>query len=392
MNKRILGLIVFGICTVLAMAETPLPPTPPALKASLRMPGFASPAVAQAAGTYNGLFALESTNSIDSSGAISLKLTTNGVYSGVLSIGGGNVPFSGRFSPDGIARLALRNATDGKERLTLSLSLDVTNHTNQMTGTVQGPFGTSLLRAVRAVEPPAKSGNHFVDQRFTLLLSPVMSGGRPVSGCGYGVGSLAGSGQASISGCLADGSAFNQSVFLSRSGEWSFRVVLTAGRESRAVTGVLQGWLAVTNGVPSGALTWVVPARSNAVYYTAGFTNSITAAGYAYRAEAPDQPVLRASHPEVTLSGGDLNRAATIPVSFSGNDAAVAGGNQRLKLDFYRSSGLLTGGLPSPADASRTLVIKGIVIQSEHCARGFITGNGQTGEFLLRDAGSEPQK
>ena len=79
------------------------------------------------------------------------------------------------------------------------------------------------------------------------------------NGGGYGVGTVSASGEASVAGSLSDGSAFSQSVAISRKGEWPFYVVLSPGYGKRSEktksTGVLFGWLTLSNGAPEGQLT-----------------------------------------------------------------------------------------------------------------------------------------
>jgi hypothetical protein len=251
-----------------------------------------------------------------------------------------------------------------------------------MTGSVHGPFGTLPLRAVRVLESATSA--RVIAQRFTLIFSPLKAEGTPISGFGYGVGSLTASGLATISGCLADGTSFNQSVTLSQDGEWPFRVVQTVGRESRTVTGVLQGWLNVSNGIPSGSLVWWLPARSNATYYAQGFTNTLTATGSPYTPESPDKPALPLNQPEFLISSPEIQTNLLLDTLI--NSSTLTGSGGRLKLNFYRSSGLLTGTLSLGGDTNRSLVIKGIILQPGHCARGFVSGPGQTGAFMLRES------
>lgn len=364
---------VFG---VLGMAlacvgeeSIPMPPFP----AGKTIPFvFTSSEVATAAGTYNGLFL--HVGEACESGFLSLKLTTNGAFSGVVFLDSDSVPISGRFTRAGVAKISISRENVGKSRLGMLLNLDLAKEgTGQIMGTVHTTNWSSTLRVIRTGGISSAQ-----DRRFTILLNPLGK-----NTCGYGVGMVAASGETSVAGSLADGSAFSQSVAISKNGEWPFYAVLSPGHGRRSgktkSTGVLFGWLTVSNGVPGGQLTWARASETNGIVFN-GSTNLITARGAAYQPPLPGTSILNLTNAVVELWGDGLSAGVTNFITMNKDGSVVSNGDNRLKLDFYRSSGLLTGSL------NKSRVIKGVVLQGENRAEGYFIGTDGSGTFRLHGA------
>ena len=89
-----------------------------------------------AMGTYNGLFYQASGVTHDTSGFFTLKLTSKGVYSGKLYIGGGRYSFTGAVWVDGTSTTVV--VRKGLPNLTLNLLVDLANGADRVLGSVTG--------------------------------------------------------------------------------------------------------------------------------------------------------------------------------------------------------------------------------------------------------------
>jgi hypothetical protein len=229
------------------------------------------------AGVYNGLFSPSNGVSEETSGFLTVTLAAagHGAYSARMRLNGGSQPFSGLFDLSGNAEAALVSAGNTPLTINLHLNLDPAAPDGQITGSVNNYASngwTSGLLARRATNalPPAE---------FTLLIPPDTNNAPPNSspgGDGYalitnsaGTAKNPASASAKITGALADGTAFNQSVPVSRTGFVPLYANLYSGK------GLLLGWinLDLTNAAAS-SLTWIYPGRATGTYKN-GFTNTL---------------------------------------------------------------------------------------------------------------------
>jgi hypothetical protein len=219
-----------------------------------------------ARGIYNGLFYNTNTNGVtwETAGMLyNLSLKTNGAYSGKLFIEGTNYPLAGGFNVSGasVAGVGPANAPGGQLNVALTLNKSLPH---QITGTV---FNTLWTNPLFALASNALSSSN----EYTLLLTNITSNSPP--GDGYAlVTNHAGS--YTFSGALADGTAFNQTVPASQSGDLPIYASLYGN------TGLLLGWINITNGdsqLSSNGLSWIRQASNSAAAYPLGFTNSLSA-------------------------------------------------------------------------------------------------------------------
>jgi hypothetical protein len=225
-----------------------------------------------AAGSYNGLFYVTDTSgSFDvtnggaqSSGLLkNLTLTRNGDYSASLYIGGSGYTISGKFGVSGSATNQItRASTLGP--LTLVMNLNPANKPAQVTGTVQSTNSGGWTASLQA-EPAATRSS---PDEYALLIPPTNN-----APAGYGCVLIASDaeGTATVTGHLADGTAFSETAAISQTTS-NLPVYAAFG-----TNGVLLGKLSLASGVPEGNLTWIRPAVTNGVF-TSGFTNILTVA------------------------------------------------------------------------------------------------------------------
>jgi hypothetical protein len=224
-------------------------------------------------GTYNGLF--WATNGIvtetDAGMLKGLALTSKGTYSATLLIEGASKGFSGSFN---LAGAASNSISLGGQRgdVALVLTLTANNPAPRVTGTISGKGWESTNLVAERATNTAGSG------QYTMLIPPdtnnMASDALPI-GDGYALITNH-AGTAKITGVLADGTAFSQSVPVSLTGEIPIYANLYGSQ------GLLLGWINLepTN---ASALFWVHPAIRKGLYTDAfSSTNDIMLSPWTY--------------------------------------------------------------------------------------------------------------
>ena len=198
---------------------------------------------------------------------VDVGIGQKGSYSGTLLINGGSHAFSGSFDLAGQAAKHISRAASQGGPLTVVMTLlSSSNSAPQITGTVSGtnddvPWVATNLTADR-------STNHLPSAEYTMLVPPDTNSAPTNSPGGDGYALITNHvGKATITGALADGTAFSQTVPVSQDGYVPIYANLYAGK------GLLLGWinLDVTNTI-GVSLTWIHPARTTGLYQN-GFTN-----------------------------------------------------------------------------------------------------------------------
>jgi uncharacterized repeat protein (TIGR02543 family) len=227
-------------------------------------------------GTYNGLFF--TTNGVTEQTAGMLKglaINQKGRYTGTLLINGGSHAISGSFGLAGQATNHISRPAGQGGPLTVEMTLlSLSNSAPQVAGTVSGitngvPWEADLTADLAT--------NTLPSAEYTgLILSDTNNAPPNLSPGGYGyflVTNYAGTARnpsaatARITGALADGTTFNQTVPVSQDGYVPIYANLYGAK------GLLIGWfnLDLTNTAGVG-LTWIHPARTTGLYQN-GFTN-----------------------------------------------------------------------------------------------------------------------
>ena len=221
-------------------------------------------------GTYNGLFFNTATGVTEQTGGMlkGLAVSQKGTYSGTVLIDGASHAISGAFDAYGQATNKITRTSSQGGPLTVVMTLvNSSNTASQVTGTVTGTnwADTNLLANF--------STNTVPSAEFTMLIQPDASNAPPVNspgGDGY-VLLTNKAGTATITGALADGTAFSQTTSVSQDGGVPIYASLYSGK------GLLLGWINLeltnTNGV---SLTWIHPQRTTGLYQN-GFTNVLLA-------------------------------------------------------------------------------------------------------------------
>jgi hypothetical protein len=190
---------------------------------------------ASVAGTYHGLFCVPDNVAEESSGAVTLTVTSTGAFSAKLRMEHGSYPFSGQFSGTGAAFQSIPRA--GLSSLTAQLQLSLTN--GPLTGTVSDGTWTADLLA----EPAVYSSTNTAPQagKYAWQIPGSNAASAQTGGNGSGVVTVSDSGNATFSGTLGDGTAVTSASTVTGQGQWPFYLPLSGGN------GSILGWLSFTN-------------------------------------------------------------------------------------------------------------------------------------------------
>jgi uncharacterized repeat protein (TIGR03803 family) len=250
---------------------------------------FATNFFISAAGAYNGLFYPDEGIAEETSGMLyNLALRNTGAFSGALLIAGGHYSFSSNFNISGEAAF---NAGP----LQVDLNLDSTNL--QITGTVSTSQWTANLIANVA-------SNALSSAEYTMIFSAStnVSADSP-PGDGYALITNH-AGMLTLSGALADGASFNQSVPLSQTADVPVYAVLYTNIP-HAAPGLLLGWINLTNlqaEASTNQLTWIKKAIPLPALYTNGFTNILSGQGSPWT----NPPAISLTNANLVISNTDV--------------------------------------------------------------------------------------
>jgi hypothetical protein len=285
-------------------------------------------------GSYNGLFYDTNQMALDRAGFFILTLQPSGAFSGHLLIGASNYTFSSQFYGAGTQQV---QAVNGKQSLTVNLTLDLTGVTGQISGDVKGASWDSALSADLAPAWTTKNPSPLAGT-YTMILP-----GAADIGDSFGAVTVSKTGVLSVTGTLADGTGFSQSAPLSKDGQWPFYTYAAAGKDT------VVGWVSVNSqeGLAGTNLVWS-KAPGIGKYYNTGFERIVQLIGSPYAA-----PKTKPSY--------SLFEPATNLVSLTLN----------------ASKGTFTGKF------GKGQAMSGVVLQNENDARGFYLGTGKSGQVLL---------
>ncbi len=314
-------------------------------------------------GTYYGLFS-EAPPRFESSGSLTLTLGALGHFSARILNAGGSYGFSGVFPINGEASASVSRDA-GTLPLIVALNLDVSNGTEQITGTVSNSSWAAALQADRATY---LSTNPFPNQgRYTMVL-----GGVGGVGDGYGMFNITSAGLVSLSGVLPDNTSITPpAVSISKYGQWPLYIAL------HGKLGALIGWLDFTNGDFTGDANWFRLGGD-------GFTNSLSITSSTFAPGAGAIPILGVTNLCVSLTGGDLPDVLSNNVTFSNGGKLIPSGSgiSNLVLSVTPASGAVSGSFIDPV-TRRATAIKGVVLQQQSSAGGFFVTTNATGAFVL---------
>jgi hypothetical protein len=324
------------------------------------------------AGAYNGLFYETDEVRAHSAGFFWAQVQTSGLYSARLDLKGGSLAWTGQFGAGGRASSTLpRPATNA---LAVSLQLDRTNHTDQITGQVTDGAWLASLLADRAIGDALNEYGAY-QGRYTLAMPGLADPRDGPPGTGFGFVKVNAKGTVTLTGETADGKAISQTALLSRGGEWPLYVPLYGGR------GLLLGWLTFTNRPAddlTGLLSWIKPTKPLAKYYPGGFTNESVALGCRYDTNL----VWGLTHTLLALGEGNLGADLTNAVSWVVSNRVVITTPGGLPVGLDPMTGIFRGVFLNP-DTGTTGKFGGVVLQRLNTGAGYCRGTNQFGWAVL---------
>jgi uncharacterized repeat protein (TIGR02543 family) len=219
-------------------------------------------------GSYNGLF----TNGVvteETAGMLkNLTISQQGNYSATLFINGGSHGLSGPFDVGLQATNIIRRSSAQGGNLTVVMMLNPDNPPS-ITGTVTGVTnGTPWVANLIA----DRGTNGLGVANYTVLIPPDTNTPSPSlmpGGDGYLLIANNNAGTSKITGALADGTSFSESVPVSSTGYVPIYANLYGSK------GLILGWLNVLTNVTDASLTWIHPPRTSGLYQ-AGFINILS--------------------------------------------------------------------------------------------------------------------
>ncbi|MFM1767882.1 MAG: Glucodextranase, domain [Verrucomicrobiota bacterium] len=316
-------------------------------------------------GSYAGLFAEPGRVVHETAGGLTLRLTDRGAFSGQLRRAGRTLPFGGQFALDGKATNGVR--APGGPPLALTLCLDLTNGTQQITGEI-AEDGSGVPAEVVADRIQPLSANNpagrFAGQ-YTLTWPPVAGAG-PL-GAGVASAKTDTNGRARVTGFLADGAPFTAVGWLSKDGVFPVYQALYGNKGSLHVP------LQFTNHpaaelMVSGTATWTRLPRPSDKAYRDGFRQELQARGSLYSAPALTGALAGAGSLQAALYGLPTP-AATNLVGWDGTSRLTNGVGWALSLS--PGTGLWTGQYRDPG-TGRTLPFRAAL----RLPPGGLTGEG----------------
>jgi uncharacterized repeat protein (TIGR03803 family) len=326
-------------------------------------------------GTYNGL-AIAGSPAQASSGFLTLVLGKTGAFQANLTIGGVRSAFKGQFDTSGNATNTVARKNLNSLQVILQL-LNVTNQTDQITGTVSDGVFTSQLLADLAVF--SKVNTCPFAGRYTFVLEPADDTDPSVpQGYGYGTLSVTTLGGGRMQGVLGDGTKITAAFPVSGYGTWPLYTSLY--KKLGSCIGLVS---IATNNTLAATVNWFKPAGSKGPDYSDGFTTAVTLAGAIYVPPADGGPSIAGSE-ELTLGGGNLesNLVKNIVIEANGNVTVSPTGDDQLKLKINPTTGQFSGGFLNPA-VGKTSKLGGLLLQSDNSGAGFFQGTNQTGFVIF---------
>jgi len=339
-----------------------------------------------AKGDYSGLFSTTNTNGVFAGLLLNLAVGAKGAYSGRLYVNATNYAVSGTFNAYGAATNQITNTS-----LTLGMNLITSTNTNippQVTGWVSNSsfLATNLtaeLAATNVVSPQytntalyTNAAQYTGSNQSTILIQPPTNAPGSTNVPGYGYALVTNHhGTATVTGRLADGSAFNETVPISQDGGLPIFAALPNG-------GLLWGRLGITNQVPGGDLTWIrLKGQHDLIPHS--FTNFVVVQSELWTNPLTPNAALQYPAGQLNLSTSGTNLVFYVAVS--NNNVLAKLGSQpsnSLSGSINPKTGLLTvtfgKGSGEAAGAGY-----GIVAQGSNSALGFFTNASGAGLLTL---------
>jgi cyclophilin family peptidyl-prolyl cis-trans isomerase len=328
-------------------------------------------------GVYKGLFIATNRPAQDSAGTFTLVVSRRGAHSGGMVYRSSDYVFHGFFDSRG--QEVLQGTVLGQS-VTMTLSLDITEPPNRLSGTVFIGGTVASLEAYRVERRSAANTLAPVGNYTFLITGPANAAANP-GGQGFGTMKMARSGRISLRGTLGDGTPLKQNAALTGGDRWPVFSRLYRN------TGSILGWSRFETNRPgsfSGNLFWFRPGVSTNRYYPLGFTNTLLLRGSQYLPPGEGERVLNWTNGTVSLQGGNLQTPLLIRVRLEADDTFTPLNSPiPLTLAIDRGSGRISGSFFHPA-LQTDVPVEGLAVQGFALGGGTFFGPDQTGSFFIQ--------
>jgi len=253
----------------------------------------------------------------------------------------------------------------------MRLHLDVAGTSEQITGTVADNTFVAEVLADRAVYSGSRPCP--VAGKYNCLLVPTVASATVPQGDGYATLTVVASGNGVLAGTLADGTAINVTMPVSKHGTWPLYKLLYANK------GDAIGWLSIiaSNNTVAAVVDWIKPIGTGR--YAAGFSTVLTLQGTKYPSPAV------AGRWQLTLGQGNLpsNVVKTVTISTTGAVTLPPVDSYKLSLKVTSATGKFTGSFVYPG-TRKVVSFTGLFLQPpEPEAGGFFLGPSASGFVTL---------
>ena len=312
-------------------------------------------------------------------GQLRVDVGSSGAFSGKLHYANFGYAVLGTFNSDGSASVLIKRTIGSP--LTLSLNLDTTGTSEQITGSVDESGVLTGLIADRSALP---SGN-YEPGRLTVRISPDDTTPDAPKGSGYAVLNIDEFGAVRIAGALADGRTFTASSIVSKAGGIPLHARFFGN--TGAVTGNASLVDTATDDI-TGSIRWFKPERLLDPCYPQAFTTQNALSGSRYIQPPVGTPFIdfqtQDNRGNLLLAEGNIDTQITQPLAV-GNDNRVQLQTPTptgLKLTVNPKNGRFSGNFLHPVAGKRKFA--GVVSQKQSTGWGFFRGLDACGSTVLQ--------
>lgn len=344
------------------------------------------------AGAWSGLVARQLALNADLGGSVVLTVTGTGTYTGTLRNGKDTHALSGRVITDVLSKQSTGTQTivrTGRTPLAVSFTLD--SGTSSLIGTISSAGEIAAVDASRnpwTTLLPAPAGLY--NNALELPMEDVGDLTKP-QGAGWTQLTVAALGTVTVSGRLADGTAFTGTSIMGADRRVPLFQLLYTNH------GSLRGWQVIGEDewVSSDDLSWVKtgPISTADKTYTAGYAITLNTSGAKYVKPTTAQPIIlalpdQADNAMVQFSGADIESAAKYAdlaqvfrvskTNIAAFRTATTGNPCGVKMTFVPTTGLLSGSftLTDPGTLKavvRTVTYYGVLLSHRREGVGCFT-------------------
>jgi hypothetical protein len=222
------------------------------------------------ADSYSGLFFESGGAEVGASGAVTIRTTKQGAYSGKLQFAADKFSFHGKFDSSGAGTSALSQKKSGG--LTVSLQVN-TSDNSSISGTVTGSSWTANLFANRNTFKAKGNPAPFAGDYDLQIPGPNDGNPDHPQQNGSGTVTVKSSGTLKFKGVLGDGTKATESAETSNSGDWPLFISLY-GRQGEII-----GWLNFNGSGITGQATWIKEPNQKNKSFPNGFVLTPTVSG-----------------------------------------------------------------------------------------------------------------